>query len=208
VCSGSCCPGCATARASGGVRSYTGVMWVRLFLAVLAQALVFGCGGQTAADSTNGAIAAKHRSTGTMCPSERGPGNGLGALVDECTQDSDCTAGTNGRCLNYHRTVCSYDDCFSDSDCRGVEPCQCRPSATSMFPNYCVIGSNCRLDSDCGPNGFCSPSMSDCMGTPSGYFCHTPQDTCVNDSDCSNPQTCEYDKQSYHWSCVEVSKCY
>src|SRR5207237_924742 len=47
--------------------------------------------------------------------------------------------------------------------------------------NFCVAG-NCRIDSDCGINGFCSAS-----GEPSivGYFCHTPQDTCINDNDCS-----------------------
>jgi hypothetical protein len=89
--------------------------------------------------------------------------------------------------------------------------------------------SNCRNDIDCGPGGSCSPSQNgvlcfcpstalcgpddQCMAgnTPvscacgdscgHGYFCHTPDDTCVDDSDCRNQDTCNYDRLNKLWSC-------
>jgi hypothetical protein len=85
---------------------------------------------------------------------------------DACKQDSDCTAGTNGRCNTEPSPVagaplvCSYDACSTDSDCGGA-PCDCRPSGASGSANTCVAKGGCALDSDCGPGGSCSPSLVD-----------------------------------------------
>ena len=54
---------------------------------------------------------------------------------------------------------------------------------TAHDANVCVHG-NCRLDQDCGPGGYCSPSAVTLdpfctTGVPQGsvgYFCHTPED--------------------------------
>ena len=112
-----------------------------------------------------------HRPAGSMCPTERGPGiSDVGAacsvsavLIPGCTRDSDCTAGTNGRCLKFGGPACnihcSYDECSSDSDCPANTPCACRPSISDTAPNSCATESNCRIDADCGPGGFCSPSL-------------------------------------------------
>jgi hypothetical protein len=189
----------------------------------------------------------KHRLSGSLCPGQRGPGaSGPGAecppdagLPVACWQDSDCTAGSNGRCFTYRGYLacmgqCTYDACGSDSDCPGDVPCDCRPSESSSAANVCVTASNCRVDSDCGPCGYCSPSQvgARCfcpstalcpdgggacyVGTASGwqevpcecgdacghgYFCHTPRDTCIDDSDCVGDGTCNYDTVNKMWSC-------
>ncbi|HEY3452040.1 MAG TPA: hypothetical protein VGK67_37115 [Myxococcales bacterium] len=117
-----------------------------------------------------------HRPAGTECPPERGPqtstpsctcpADGGFCPCSSCAQDSDCTAGTNGRCgRNIPPPVleCTYDECFRDSDCAGAGPCQCRRASSSSAPNRCIRGAECTLDSDCGPGGFCSPSVLDVL---------------------------------------------
>ncbi|HKU40744.1 MAG TPA: hypothetical protein VJR89_21435, partial [Polyangiales bacterium] len=55
--------------------------------------------------------------------------------------------------------------------------------------NRCLAG-NCRVDADCGQSGYCSPSFGSC-GSLDGvvaYYCHTCQDECIDDEDCSRLQ--------------------
>ncbi len=198
-----------------------------------------------------GRIPKNHRPSAAACPALRAaliptacgcPDGGSNALVrpdgsvclcGSCGQDSDCNAGTNGRCSELGPTTflgCSYDGCFQDSDCEGGVPCTCRGSAASIAANVCQTGSNCAVDSDCGPGGSCSPSLvnnlcsclstalcpdsgTECTvnGSPvpcecgdscaHGYFCHTPCDTCVDDSDCGDHNTCNYDTVDHRWEC-------
>ena len=157
-----------------------------------------------------------HRPTGTTCPAARAPGanicNCAGAPgvcapcapPGGCAEDSDCTAGINGRCLDegpLPNMQCSYDDCFSDVDCPAHTPCNCRDSASSSTPNSCLTGSNCRVDSDCGPGGFCSPSQP--SWNELTYDCHTASDTCLNDSECASNQGCVFGQAGY-WSCAVI----
>jgi hypothetical protein len=192
-------------------------------------------GGDTAADASGGStggdslVPTNHRPQDVNCPQERAAGRA--DVVGECMQDSDCTDGMNGRCISPNvvgplgRSSCSYDTCSSDSDCPVNEPCRCRPSAADNAPNYCVARSNCRIDSDCGPGGFCSPSLlgidgsvySDASsGSGSvvfGYFCHTPRDLCLNNSDCDasicvidegcGGIACGYSSDN-HWDCFRL----
>jgi hypothetical protein len=76
--------------------------------------------------------------------------------------------------------------------------------------NTC-IHSNCRVDSDCA-SGYCSPSVSPECGPfygILGYYCHSCDDTCTNDSECvqtgSNGQPvkgyCAYQPTVGHWAC-------
>ncbi len=127
--------------------------------------------------------------------------------MDECAAHTDCTAGMNGRCLEMRfGYVCTYDECFSDDDCSGV--CECNGGFGSDA-NVCLRQGDCNVDADCGAGNFCSPSFGDCgsfSGTI-GYFCHTPQDDCVNDSDCTSmgPQWyCRYDPLVARWSCSDA----
>ena len=85
------------------------------------------------------------------------------------------------------------------------------------------------MDSDCGPGGYCSPSMETCYssnheaivegrnyGGPNPYYCHTASDLCINDSDCASldagtattyPPTytpCAYNVQNERWECTQL----
>jgi len=212
---------------------------------------VGGAGGAVTRTSVGGRVSsgssgvqripAKHRAASSACPAQRAPNSvsvdgcqndstvNNGEYVS-CTQDSDCTTGTNGRCLEDGplacMTYCSYDTCFSDSDCPSNQPCECRSSASDSMANMCETGGNCRIDADCGQSGYCSPSQVNnfcycpssalcpsvtyCSPGPCvcgdscghGYFCHTPADTCVDDSDCDGT-TCNYDTLNNRWSCAE-----
>jgi hypothetical protein len=151
-----------------------------------------------------------HRPASQECDRERGPGS-LSRTVDNpaCRVDSDCTAGENGRCLNAQFQavpMCSYDLCFSDVTCARGGPCSCAPPK-STGNNICLEG-NCKTDTDCGPNGFCSPSFGMC-GRYSGvtaYYCHSCDDECVEDSDCDRPDAyCAYEPSRARWRCSTFS---
>jgi len=70
------------------------------------------------------------------------------------------------------------------------------------------VEANCHTDADCGSNGYCSPTVdSECgsfYGTV-GFYCHTCDDTCTDDTDCGNGQPgspyCAYDPTVGHWAC-------
>ena len=55
---------------------------------------------------------------------------------------------------------------------------------------YCCIGSDCSPD-------YCV--CGDSCGH--GYFCHTDEDECVDDSDCPSGDECSYDTVKKHWAC-------
>lgn len=194
-----------------------------------------GSGGATGANGSGGsavgltAVPTNHRPQSMACPEERAPG--LANVAGTCTQDSECSDGTNGRCISPNvvgpmgQSGCSYDYCLVDSDCAANAPCLCREAPTSSDPNYCLTESNCRIDSDCGPGGFCSPSLfyvdvtvhsvpvSGSGMAGFGYFCHTPRDLCVNDSDCDTTDclpeqgcgwmACGYSSRG-RWDCFEI----
>jgi hypothetical protein len=126
--------------------------------------------------------------------------------------------------------ACSYDTCSTDDDCPDHEPCSCRDSATALLPNHCLTEGNCRIDADCGTGGYCSPSLLEglcvctsvdycavvdptntCTTTGScscgdscghDYYCHTPSDECLNDSDCEDGARCGFDLAHRHWICA------
>jgi hypothetical protein len=168
------------------------------------------------------AVPVVHRPSGSVCPSQRGAGTvctippDTFAAGSNCSSDADCTAGANGRCIDYNGPIptcypntCSYDTCFSDSDCPKDQPCLCRGSADSNVANTCKAGGNCAIDSDCGPGGECSPGSTQYWCGVPGYFCHTAQDTCVNDSDCpanasGHAQECDYDVQAGYFACAVI----
>jgi hypothetical protein len=174
-------------------------------------------------------VSLDHRATGACCPAQRGPGGpnqpyppGVASLLAAdaggCTSDSDCTSGVNGRCFPFEGLVgpggCSYDECFTDSNCGSGTPCLCRSSSTDNSANVCDPGGNCAVDSDCGPGGYCSPSYS-CEG--STYYCHTALDTCVNDADCPFMDAgefscqavarCVYKPDTQRWACSQLVCC-
>ena len=215
--------GAASGSARGGTTGSGGIE---------ATGGVIATGGTRSSSSAcGGRTPLKHRPAGSICPRARGSGFGspdplcpLDGGSFDCLRDSDCTAGTNGRCFLGRRacmTSCEYDTCFNDSDCADNQPCNCRALPEDWSANSCVTGSNCRVDADCGACGYCSPSqvnvlcfcMTAALCPPSGgpgvcgdacghaYFCHTAQDTCFDDSDCTSGGTCNYDWLVQAWSC-------
>jgi hypothetical protein len=176
--------------------------------------------------TVNARVPLKHRAS-PCCPSQRGPGpgtqpypRGIAAMGADgsiaCSSDSQCRSGTNGRCFPFEGLVgpggCSYDECSTDSDCPSGMPCVCRSALSDNGANVCASGGNCAVDSNCGPGGYCSPSVDTCFGQ-SPYFCHTAFDTCIDDADCppvngdvANVTTavCAYDPQAGHWACTQL----
>jgi len=138
------------------------------------------------------------------CVSVGGEKRCLSARPGSCVRDADCRDGENGRCEDLRGARCTYDECFSDGECNPGGPCACEGGAGSS--NACLLG-NCRTDADCGGGGFCSPSFGGCGNYSGviGYYCHTPEDTCIDDADCTQsdlgPGYCMYRPEVAHWVC-------
>lgn len=192
------------------------------------------CGGSTTSDASNpgsdggvvgdggghppiGEVPLKHFPAGATCRSTRPAGQNnddggktcdadAGAFC-QCGSDSECTDGTNGRCIitGNGGPHCTYDACSTSADCTGANTsCACGDVDPSSY-NVCVP-SNCKVDTDCGSNGYCSPSLGSCGtygGEYGGVYCHTANDECVNDSDCSDGGRgfCAFDTEAAKWSC-------
>jgi hypothetical protein len=163
-------------------------------------------------------VPAVHRSTATPCDSIRPtteptniPDGGAGGWI-ECRSNAECTQGVNGRCNGngHDGWHCTYDQCTDDSQCKGGGVCQCEGGFRA--DNNVCLTSSCRVDADCGPGRYCSPSLGDCgsYGGVAGYFCHEPADECVDDSDCASSGsikgTCRYNQTVGHWKC-STSEC-
>jgi hypothetical protein len=164
-----CVPPRSTAPKDGGVRTDA------------------GSGG---ADACGLTVPVNHRAATMSCDQRRppSPDGGANGAPGQCDSDESCDGGLNGRCAVSplsDEAVCSYDQCFSDADCGDAGICACRDPA-GYGENAC-LAANCQTDSDCGPCGYCSPSPGGCAPYigPVGYYCHTPGDECVNDSDCA-----------------------
>jgi hypothetical protein len=158
-----------------------------------------------------------HRATASTCSPSTSPGTGVcsGGIPGACKIDSDCAAGKNGHCEPLSGGVlmcgCVYDTCASDTDCKG-SVCACQGTPYQTQANTCAPAGGCRLDSDCGAGGFCSPSSgAGCANAIAGYFCHTAADECVDDEDCKSgvtgPANCRFDGAKHHWACAAVLAC-
>jgi hypothetical protein len=130
-----------------------------------------------------------------------------------CSLDSDCAeGGVGGRCtlndVGPGGCSCTYDSCQTDTDCGDGNLCACHGSPYSIAGNSCVPG-NCRVDSDCGAGGYCSPAQATVgCGFIAGYYCHSPKDTCTNDSDCGGfPGICTWSTPEARWDCQTAATC-
>ena len=157
-----------------------------------------------------------HRAAAIACPSSRPAYDCMvqNGAPSTCAKDIDCTKGMNGRCVGSGRNGCncSYDTCVTDKDCGAGQLCDCRDRwyLGANGPNTCMPG-NCIVDADCGPHGFCSPSLDPGCGAfigVTGWYCHTAQDTCLDDGDCVGrvdggfgPPFCGYRPELHYWAC-------
>lgn len=155
-----------------------------------------------------------HRATAGACPTTRAAANcNVSTGGASCAADSECTGGTNGRCVgnSHDGCSCSYDTCSTDGDCTADQLCACRNDwhYGPDGPNVC-LPSNCRVDADCGVGGYCSPSLDPGCGAYFGvtlWRCHTAKDKCVDDADCTNldggygAPFCGYSPELGYWAC-------
>jgi len=152
-----------------------------------------------------------HRAVATPCSTSRPPGTPTYFPVEGgCKSDLDCAdGGINGRCNGVYSPVatlttntCSYDTCFADDACAN-SACLCREDFPRFgnMPDFCATGGNCRIDSDCPQGQLCSPSAAPGCADPA-WYCHTPNDTCHTDSDCtgSSGQFCAFSQG--RWMCI------
>jgi hypothetical protein len=176
-------------------------------VAIGVTVMMCACGGGSHPAALN------HRPNDVQCSEPAAPGHcgcsgcNLGPQFT-CVSDSSCTQGVNGRCTAGGAVAgcsCTYDACSGDSDCPSNQTCACHGSPYAYAGNQCISG-NCRIDSDCGAGSYCSPSGDLSVV---GYYCHTPQDTCINDDECtvrncSGPPgepRCVYAGSAGHWQC-------
>ena len=178
-------------------------------------------GGSSSSSGGGGRVPVNHRPNDVQCSTTPPPGScnvggsssgGPGPGV--CSSDAQCAdAGANGRCVPFGGgpagCFCTYDACFHDNDCTG-DTCACHGAPyMGGDGNRCVPG-NCHVDADCGPGGYCSPTYgTENCGGLSGYYCHTPTDQCVNDSDCagSGYSVCAYSTTDSRWECQPEVLC-
>jgi hypothetical protein len=172
--------------------------------------------GNDASDASpfdgGGRVPVNHRPDDSQCQKPAATGN-CTLQQASCTQDSQCTSGTNGRCVQTMggalTCLCTYDTCVHDSDCPAGKLCACHGSAyTGGTGNTCIDG-NCRVDADCGAGKYCSPShgTSGCGGV-TGYYCHTAQDQCIDDADCGGGvNVCAWSASSNRWTCQQEQLC-
>lgn len=191
-----------------------GLSMLRVVLALLPALAMAACGGD-ARETTPPGYGPTMPPSGPTLPPENGPtmpgdvlpgAGGSGGTSSQSSANDDAGSGiaaqhrsSSETCSNDHPS----DFCFDDSDCRTGGPCVCAGSEARNRWNVCLDG-NCQTDADCGDDGRCSPTLSDCgdYGGIIGYYCHTPQDTCVNDSDCSESAGyCMYRPELGHWQC-------
>ena len=179
-------------------------------------------GGSSGGGDGGARVPVNHRANDNQCSEPAPAGNCMGAGGTAtgdftCSKDSDCTAGTNGRCGHGGGPAgcsCSYDTCTQDTDCPTGKTCACHASPYNDFGSTCVA-SNCRVDADCGAGNSCAPTVpaTGWCGQAAGYYCHTPNDLCLNDSDCVDAGAvpgdvfCAYSTTSVRWECQTVAVC-
>jgi len=155
-----------------------------------------------------------HRPNDSECQAPAPAGEcGETGLPQSCADDDACTTGTNGRCIADGPIAgchCTYDTCSQDTDCPTAQLCVCHGSALSDGAGNTCMPGNCRVDSDCGADGYCSPTASaNGCGEVVGYYCHTAADSCVNDTDCQGglPSECIWVDTDSRWECEQGGEC-
>ncbi len=148
----------------------------------------------------------KHREKHVSCSRADSPTTGKAPFKRKlpeqggpCTTRADCKELANGRCSGGN---CTYDECYDDADCKGAL-CSCEQEGKVGY--RCMRG-DCAIDSDCGANGFCSPSWHEGCGAflgVVGWYCHKPADECSNDDECTTQPNgfCAFSEAKKHWVC-------
>ena len=170
-----------------------------------------GTGGASGTGGTGGTCGGAHpaptgRPAPVACPADSGTILvNADAGAPKCTSLADCRP--DGSTIDYFYVaclhgVCSEDDCIIDSDCAAGQVCACADQLGSpiRIGNECLT-TQCQVDADCGGGQVCSASIGTCNELQ-GYYCHTPSDECLTDTDCcGTTPLCAYQTSSGHWAC-------
>lgn len=167
-----------------------------------------GSGGCSGHAPTPSEVPPFHRATAAACAPTPfpywAPDSG-----GTCVGKADCPSVPLAAVSTCLHGQCSPDQCLTDADCRPNEVCSCANPIrvpTGRSTNTCVP-ANCHVDADCGTGGYCSPTVFPC-GDTGGYYCHGPQDTCVDGSkDCGCGMVCQYTPTTGGFSCVASNPC-
>ena len=126
---------------------------------------------------------------------------------DACLTDGDC--GPNALCVCNGAMIFRLPPSGADGGTASVAyPAGGAAGAPGngpykpYFVGWCSPAS-CRVDSDCGAGGYCSPSFSAC-GSLQGYHCHGPSDSCVDATkDCAGcgRSSCTYSTTAGAFTC-------
>jgi hypothetical protein len=165
------------------------------------------CEGTARHDGAPG-VPSEHRAAAAGCtasPAFVPPPGDAGPVSIPCSSDADCSPdgsfSSTPFCLD---GSCNHDQCLVDSECPTGQLCLCGTNAGGGWTSHAnrCVPANCRVDADCGPNEYCSPSRGYCGGV-SGYYCHTSADTCVDDvTDCAcGGNACVYEPTVGHFLC-------
>lgn len=127
--------------------------------------------------------------------------------TDPCATGADCTEKEHGYCaISEGQIVASYCayGCESDSDCAATELCECGPDVGVCRP------AECRSSDDCD-GARClriveQDNCADGFGPRTYYKCESKADSCVADSDCSEPKVCLSGENGVR-SCAERTLC-
>jgi hypothetical protein len=136
----------------------------------------------------------KHRPHANECPSSAPRADPIppssNPELDECTNDSECTAKPYGYCNGPNSTElalpvngCFYG-CRLDSDCPNGALCECGT------PVGTCIAATCRVDEDCGPGLLCGSYVSDPGCDFPAYACQLTSDVCAVNTDCPDGESC------------------
>ncbi len=147
-----------------------------------------------------------------MCDGKVGPC----PAVDGASYGCDtCVTSASGTTCFTTKTDAGYalgHGCLNDADCDPILAggvCSCdgtTQQGREPSTNACVFG-NCRVDGDCGSGGYCSPSRATRCASRgvTGYYCHTTNDRCFDDSDCAAAgcasSWCIYQPEVGYWAC-------
>jgi hypothetical protein len=134
-----------------------------------------------------------------------------------CLSHADCNAGPRGHCIGLadcappvpgehctpspiRTTLCIYDDCATDADCKTGSQCVCPAQGGDPW----CIKDGCDEDSDC-PTGEHCRDDDRVQGVGLVQHCTTPADLCHSSADCHEPSTaCGYDDEARHWACGAI----
>ena len=186
-------------------------------------------GGLVCTPPALGEVPSEHRPSAVVCSPNTAPAPAGG--FPSCATNADCTVLGYGSCMNGRcsNDACLSDgDCGPNAlcVCNGAEIVRLPPSGADggtasvaypaggaagapgngsgnvYFVGWCLPAS-CRVDSDCGAGGYCSPSFSPC-GSLQGYHCHGASDSCLDATkDCAScgRSSCTYSTTAGAFTC-------